>query len=97
MRGIAVAKRNSFERLQAPGERTPLSQRWPVILLALLLVWPLGLTLLLLKLLKAARGGRVVLETDITARSPRRGISSFSTVSLPTPDGPETTKTAPFL
>ena len=54
-----MGKRNSFERLQAPGERTPLSQRWPVILLALLLVWPLGLTLLILKILKAARGGRI--------------------------------------
>lgn len=54
-----MGKRNSRERLQAPDEQMQLSQRWPVILLALLLVWPLGLTLLILKLLKAVHGGRV--------------------------------------
>ena len=68
-----MAKRNSFERLQAPGERTPLSQRWPVILLALLLVWPLGLTLLILKILKAARGGRVDETRKTGAKIPYAG------------------------
>lgn len=71
-----MAKRNSFERLQAPGERTPLSQRWPVILLALLLVWPLGLTLLLLKLLKAARGGRVDETRKKSAKVPYASCKS---------------------
>lgn len=65
-----MKNRKTYERLQNPTERTPLSERWPVIILCLLFVWPLGLVLLLLKILRAARGGHVEEKNRKTADVP---------------------------
>ena len=43
-----------------------------------------------------SRGARVVQDTDSTT-SARRLISVFTIVPLPTPDGPDTTNSLPFI
>lgn len=65
-----MKNRKSYERLQNPTERSPISEKWPVIILCLLFVWPLGLVLLILKILRAARGGHVEEKTKKTAEVP---------------------------
>lgn len=50
-----MRKKNELERILKLGERTPFLQRWPIILFVLLLVWPLGLVLLILKIMKVVQ------------------------------------------
>lgn len=71
-----MKKRKTYERLQNPNGRTPLSERWPIIILCLLFVWPLGLVLLILKILRAARGGHDAKVIKQTADVPYQKYKS---------------------